>query len=169
MNHPNRPERAVVVGGSMAGLPAAAALCRRADSRGVARTADRSPAAEHHGGVTTDPNPRAPVGGAQITGGSPMAFAFLVNPPSMTASQYDDVMRALDAAGAGDPPGRLYHACFGSGDQLRILDVWESREALDSFVRTLLDLPGEWEGIDPGELEAAELHNMVLGRTPVAV
>jgi hypothetical protein len=111
-----------------------------------------------------------PVAGvAQITGGSPMAFAFLVNPPSMTASQYDDVMRALDAAGAGDPPGRLYHACFGSGDHLRMLDVWESREALDAFVQTLLGLPGEWEGIDPGELEAAELHNMVFGRTPVAV
>src|SRR5919198_3284472 len=63
------------------------------------------------------------------------------------------VMSALDAAGSGAPPGRLYHACVGSGDQLRIFDVWESREALDDFVLRLLRLGGEWEGLDPGELE----------------
>jgi hypothetical protein len=97
-----------------------------------------------------------------------MAFAFLVNPPSMTAAQYDDIMRALDAAGAGAPPGRLYHACVGSDDQLRIIDIWESQEALDAFVETLLRLPGEWEGLDPGELETVELHNMVEGRVLVA-
>ena len=87
----------------------------------------------------------------------------------MTASQYDDVMRALEAAGAGDPPGRLYHACFGSGDQFRIVDIWESPESLDAFIQTLLRLPGQWEGLDPGEPEAAELHNAIVGRTPVAV
>jgi hypothetical protein len=98
-----------------------------------------------------------------------MAFAFLVNPPSMTASQYDDIMHALEAAGAGDPPGRLYHACIGSGDQLRIFDIWESREALDAFIDTLLRLPGEWEGVDPGEPEIVSLHNVAVARTPVAV
>lgn len=72
-----------------------------------------------------------------------MALALLVNPPSMTAAQYDDVMQALEEAGAGTPPGRLYHACFGSGDRLRIVDVWESPESLDAFLETLLRLPGE--------------------------
>jgi hypothetical protein len=96
-----------------------------------------------------------------------MALALLVSPPSMTASQYDDVMHALKAAGAGAPPGRLYHACFGSCDQLRMIDVWESEEALYAFIERLLRLPGEWEGIDPGELETAELHNMVVGRGAV--
>jgi hypothetical protein len=97
-----------------------------------------------------------------------MAFAFLVNPPSMTAAQYDEIMLALEAAGSGAPPGRLYHACVGSGDQLRIVDIWESREALDEFVLKLLRLPGEWEGLDPGNLEVAELHNVVEGHVMVA-
>ncbi|MDR0359204.1 MAG: hypothetical protein LBJ87_07055 [bacterium] len=96
-----------------------------------------------------------------------MAVALLVNPPSMTAAQYDRVMLALEAAGAGTPPGRLYHACFGSGDQLRMVDVWESRESLDAFVGTLLRLPGEWEGLDPGVPEILDLHNEVVG-LPVA-
>lgn len=98
-----------------------------------------------------------------------MAFAFLVNPVSMTASQYDDVMRALEAVAADSPRGRLYHACFGSGDRLRIIDIWESQESLDAFIQTLLRLPGQWEGLDPGEPEAAELHNVIVGRTPAAV
>jgi hypothetical protein len=98
-----------------------------------------------------------------------MAFAFLINPSSMTASQYDEIMRALDTAGAGAPPGRLYHACFGSGDQLRMIDIWESREALDAFIGTLLRLPGEWEGLDPGEPEVVALHNVVVRGVPAAV
>jgi hypothetical protein len=97
-----------------------------------------------------------------------MALAFLVNPPSMTAAQYDDVMRALDAAGAGTPPGRLYHACFGTGDRLRMVDIWDSRESLDAFIDTLLRLPGEWEGLDPGVPEIVELHEERVG-LPVAV
>lgn len=98
-----------------------------------------------------------------------MAFAFVVTPVTMTASQYDDVMRALDEAGAGCPPGRLYHACFGSGDHLRIVEIWESQEAHDAFIETLLRLPGKWDGLDPGEPEAAELHNVVVGQAALAL
>ncbi|HYZ02185.1 MAG TPA: hypothetical protein VFA92_11880 [Candidatus Binatia bacterium] len=97
-----------------------------------------------------------------------MALALCVNPPSMTAAQYDDVMSALEDAGAGSPPGRLYHACFGSGDQLRMVDIWESRESLDAFIETLLRLPGEWEGLDVGEPEILDLHREVVG-LPAAV
>lgn len=96
-----------------------------------------------------------------------MAFAFLIEPPSMTAAQYDEIMRGLDAAGAGSPPGRLFHACYGTGDQLRILDIWESREALDGFVDTLLRLPGEWDGLEPGEPETVALHNVIAPRAAV--
>lgn len=98
-----------------------------------------------------------------------MAFALFIEPPSMTAAQYDDIMRGLDAAGAGAPAGRLYHACFGTGDQLRILDVWESQESLDAFVGTLLSLPGDWEGLDPGEPELAALYRVAVAPAAAAV
>jgi hypothetical protein len=53
-----------------------------------------------------------------------MAISIYVNPASLTAAQYDDISGRLDAAGAGKPAGRLYHACFGSGDKLQVFEIW---------------------------------------------
>jgi hypothetical protein len=39
----------------------------------------------------------------------------------MTAAQYDEIIRRLEAAGAGAPEGRLYHASYGDTDQVAIL------------------------------------------------
>ena len=69
-----------------------------------------------------------------------MAIALVFTPASMTAAHYDDVIKRLEAAGAGAPPGRLYHVCFGSGDRLRVVDVWESQETFDAFGRTLMPI-----------------------------
>lgn len=57
-----------------------------------------------------------------------MAVAVLSAPVSMTAEQYDRVIKQLGAAGAGDPPGRRLHACFGQDDHLMVFDVWDSVE-----------------------------------------
>ena len=62
-----------------------------------------------------------------------MAISVYINPVSATAAQYDEIIRRLDAAGAGKPAGRLYHACFGSGDKLQVFDIWESQQAFDKF------------------------------------
>ena len=48
-----------------------------------------------------------------------MALGIYISPASMTAVQYDEIMARLDAAGAGQPAGRLYHSCFGTGDESR--------------------------------------------------
>ena len=45
-----------------------------------------------------------------------MALGIYFSPKSMNAQQYDTCIRKLDAAGAGNPAGRSYHACFGTGD-----------------------------------------------------
>jgi cation diffusion facilitator CzcD-associated flavoprotein CzcO len=58
MNHPNRPEKAVVVGGSMAGLLAAAALVPHFDRITIVER-DRLPAGpEFRRGVLDVPTPR---------------------------------------------------------------------------------------------------------------
>jgi hypothetical protein len=80
----------------------------------------------------------------------------------MSAAQYDDVIERLEAAGAGAPPGRLYHVCFGSGDRLRVVDVWESQEAFDAFGRTLMPIL-QGVGVDPGQPEVAPVHNTIVG------
>lgn len=91
-----------------------------------------------------------------------MAIGIYVNPTSMTAAQYDDIIGRLDAAGAGKPAGRLYHACFGSGDKLQVFDIWESQQAFDKFGETLMPILQEI-GLDAGQPMAEPVHNVIQG------
>ncbi len=89
-----------------------------------------------------------------------MAVAILFTPRSLRADQYEECMRRLNEAGAGTPPGRRYHACFGTGNQLRVFSVWESQEAFDRFGRTLVPILREL-GINPGQPEFTEVRNII--------
>ena len=66
-----------------------------------------------------------------------MAVVLRVITPGLTAAKYDEIVKKLDAAGAGSPAGRLYHVCFGDTNDLRVSDIWESREAFEKFGETL--------------------------------
>jgi hypothetical protein len=90
-----------------------------------------------------------------------MALGYYFNPPSgMTTEQYDETIRRLEQAGAGSPPGRTYHACFGQPDHLMVFDVWESEEQFNRFGETLMPILQE-VGIDPGEPDVAQIHNVI--------
>ena len=89
-----------------------------------------------------------------------MAIGIYFNPASMNAAQYDDVIKRLDAAGGGRPAGRLYHACFGSGDKLQVFDIWESQDAFDAFGGTLMPILAE-VGLDPGQPMVEPVHNLI--------
>jgi hypothetical protein len=91
-----------------------------------------------------------------------MAFAILFKPAGMDARGYDEIIRRLEAAGAGSPPGRLYHACHGSDDELRVFDIWESMETFESFGQTLMPIAHE-VGVDPGTPEIRPLYNTIMG------
>jgi hypothetical protein len=89
-----------------------------------------------------------------------MAVAVLVTPRAMHAGQYYECLRRLEQAGAGAPPGRRFHACFGSGDQLRVFSIWDSQEAWDRFSRQLVPVLRE-VGINPGQPEFVEVVNTI--------
>ena len=91
-----------------------------------------------------------------------MALGIFFAPASMTAQQYDDCIRRLDKAGAGKPPGRLYHSCFGTGDKLQVFDVWDSQAAFDRFGQTLMPILQQI-GVDPGKPQIAPIHNTIKG------
>ena len=93
-----------------------------------------------------------------------MAITAIFTPPSMNTAQYDDIIGALEKAGAGSPPGRLHHVCFGSGSNLRVLDIWDSPENFQAFGQTLMPLLHQL-GIDPGQPEVVPVHNTIEGRT----
>jgi len=54
-------------------------------------------------------------------------------PGEFTSAKYDEVIKRLEAAGEGHPPGRLFHVCFGDKENLRVSDIWDTRENFDRF------------------------------------
>jgi hypothetical protein len=91
-----------------------------------------------------------------------VALGFYFSPKSMNAQQYDTCIRKLEAAGAGKPAGRLYHACFGTGDKLAVFDVWDSQQSFDSFGQALMPIMKEI-GVDPGQPQVMPIHNVIKG------
>ncbi len=91
-----------------------------------------------------------------------MAIGIYFNPESMSAAQYDEVIKRVENAGAAKPAGRLYHACFGSGNKLQVFDIWESQEAFDSFGQTLTPILQQI-GLDPGQPMVEVVHNLIPG------
>ena len=89
-----------------------------------------------------------------------MSITVIFPPTNMTAESYDEAVRRLEAAGAGAPPGRQHHVCFGTSGQLRVVDVWDSLEAFEAFGETLGPIL-EAVGIEAAEPEISETHNII--------
>jgi hypothetical protein len=81
-------------------------------------------------------------------------------PASLTAAQYDESVRKLEEAGVFPPDGLDYHVCFGTDGNLRVSEIWDSQEQLDAFGERLMPILSE-VGIEPGEPELMEIHNIV--------
>jgi len=91
-----------------------------------------------------------------------MALAFYFSPTTpMSAGQYDECITRLQKAGAGHPPGRLYHSCFGGPDYLAVFDVWTSQAAFDAFGQTLMPIM-QAIGADPGQPHVMVVHNVIV-------
>ena len=56
--------------------------------------------------------------------------------PGVTAAQYDQVIQGLEAAGEGNPKGRLYHVAVPKEEGWLVVDVWESGGQRDPFAQT---------------------------------
>jgi hypothetical protein len=81
-------------------------------------------------------------------------------PPSLTAQQYDEVVRRLNEAGVFPADGLEYEICFGSEDNLKVSQVWDSREQMEAFGQRLMPILAE-VGIDPGQPEVVQVHNII--------
>jgi hypothetical protein len=91
-----------------------------------------------------------------------MALGFYFTPSSFTPSTYNDVLTRLEAAGAGAPPGRLYHVALETDGQIQVFDVWDSQESFEAFGATLLPIMAEL-GADPGDPQVSPVHNIIEG------
>lgn len=82
--------------------------------------------------------------------------------PNVTSAQYDDVIRSLEAAGAANPKGRLYHLASAKEEGWLVVDVWESDELLNQFAQTLIPIMQEAGVISP-QPKVYPLHNLIAG------
>ena len=76
-----------------------------------------------------------------------MAILIRFTPSGMTSEQYNAVGKKLQEGGRWPPEGLLAHVCFGSSGNLRVSEVWESREQQEQFAGALMPVLEE-ENVD---------------------
>jgi hypothetical protein len=87
-----------------------------------------------------------------------MSIVIRYLPSNVTKQQYDSVRNALTESGDWPADGCQLHVCFGDENDIRVSEVWESREKLDTFGETLRPSLEE-AGIQlAGEPEVFEAH-----------
>ena len=89
-----------------------------------------------------------------------MSVLIRFSPPSLTAEQYDEVVRRLNDEGVFPADGLDYEICFGSDGHLKVSQVWDSQKQLEAFGERLRPILAD-VGINPGEPEVVEVHNII--------
>ena len=92
-----------------------------------------------------------------------MSILVVFNLTSMNSERYDQVIKGLEAAGQGNPKGRLHHVGASQEDgSIVVTDVWESAESLDQFGKILMPIL-ENAGVTPVEPNVFAVHNVISG------
>ena len=89
-----------------------------------------------------------------------MSIVVRFHPSNLTAEKYDESHPKVEEAGF-PPDGLDLHVCFGSGGNLTVSEVWDSREQFEAWGEKLMPVLTE-SGIEfSGEPEVFEVHNLV--------
>ena len=90
-----------------------------------------------------------------------MSILVRFTPTNLTAERYDATNQQIEEAGLEWPPDGLeLHVCFGPDDNLRVSELWESREKQQAFAEGLMPVLQN-AGIEfSGEPEVFEVHNI---------
>jgi hypothetical protein len=88
-----------------------------------------------------------------------MAIAVLQDLPGVTAEQYDQVVMQL-GLGNKSPQGNLVHIAGPTEGGWRMVDVWESEEALNAFLAVLGPI-SQSAGFAPPHVTSWPVHNML--------
>ena len=91
-----------------------------------------------------------------------MSVVVRYKPVGMSTAQYDETVRRFQEE-VGDPglDGFELHVCFGSDGDLRVSEIWASREQWQAYTEKLypiLDAVGIERG---GEPDVFEVHNLM--------
>jgi hypothetical protein len=107
--------------------------------------------------TTTSPVAVTPTMGARTSS----VLARFTPKPNVTTEQYDETIRRLEKSGDWLPAGLEYHVAYRLDGNLRVSEIWDSREQFDAFGERLMPLLKD-VGIElSGEPEMLEIHNIV--------
>jgi sugar phosphate isomerase/epimerase len=62
-----------------------------------------------------------------------MSIVVRFPPSNTTKQQYDTVRNTLEQAGEWPADGVQVHVCFGDPQDIRVSEIWESREKFEAF------------------------------------
>jgi hypothetical protein len=83
-------------------------------------------------------------------------------PPSLTAEKYDKAVARLREDGVLPAEGLDYEICFGEDGNLKVSQVWDTKEHMEAFGQRLMPILQDL-GIDPGRPEIVKVHNIIKG------
>jgi hypothetical protein len=89
-----------------------------------------------------------------------MSIVVRFTPASVSSQQYDETISKLEQQGDWPPDGLDYHVCFGPDDSIRVSEIWDSQEQFEAFGERLMPVLAD-AGIEPGEPEVTEVHNII--------
>jgi hypothetical protein len=89
-----------------------------------------------------------------------MSVLYRFAPASATIEQYDESVRRLEEAGEIPADGLDLHVCFLVDGNVRVSEIWDSREQFEAFGEKLMPVLAD-TGIEPGEPEQLEIHNII--------
>ncbi len=90
-----------------------------------------------------------------------MSIVARFNPTNLTTEKYNESVRRLEEAGTWPPDGLESHVFFGSEGNLRVSEIWDSREQMDAFGERLMPILAD-VGIEfSGAPEIFEVHNII--------
>lgn len=91
-----------------------------------------------------------------------MALIVHFSPKGMNETKYAEILRRLQAAGAGAPAGRLHHVCYGPSDALSVVDVFDTPANFEAFGKVLVPILSA-VGVDVGQPTVTPVHNIIRG------
>ncbi len=90
-----------------------------------------------------------------------MSVVARFNPTNLTTQKYDESIRRLQEDAGFPADGLQYHICFGSQGNLRVSEIWDSREQMEAFGERLMPVLTELDIELASAPEVFEVHNIV--------
>ena len=91
-----------------------------------------------------------------------MSIVVRFHPTNVDREKYESSIRLLEEAGLWpDPDGLELHVAFGAEDDLRVSEIWASKEHFQSFGERLMPILSDIGIQFSGEPEVFEVLNLV--------